>query len=212
MHRLFIPVPDWLDQSKEFRVEQTRHPSPHSDEFLIQSFNTLYGLSMSDRQVAELTTLFVVLSDSNRFDLALKPLMASSDDFKGWYRKGSGFFLFCPDLSEFIERWVGTNLPRQDERSAAAQSFWAGSSTWVMFFLHPSTEKVFLGLVEQTRNRFAQHCLGLPMTGVWDSRSQAVCRKFQEEFPRVILPWKHGSSDGVTYKFLVRRWKKANGY
>lgn len=211
MHKLFVPVPDWLDLSKEQKHIQAQRHSPHSNEFLLECFKTLYKLGMTDRQVVELTALFVILSENNKFDVVITSLLTSSSKFKGWYRKGSGIFLWCSSLSETIEEWVNSNLPCNDTRNAPAQSFYAGSSNWVGFFLQSSEQKRFFGLTEQTRNKFAQHCLGLPMTGNWDSRSEAACKKFQEVFPKAILPWKHGSADGLTYKLLVKKWKKANG-
>jgi hypothetical protein len=211
MHRLFVPVPDWLDQSKELKAVKSCYPPPHSNEFLLETFLSLYQLGLTDRQVVELTTLFIVLAEQDLFYVEpTKPKAEKLGSFS-WYRKGSKFCLSCFSLTELINEWVKDNLSKDNTRSCVSQTFWGGAETWLLFFIRSGTEKQFIKLVERTKIRFAQHCLNVPMTGVWDSRSIEACKNFQGELPKVLIPWKNGGLDGFTYKILARGWKKRKG-
>lgn len=211
MHRLFVPVPDWLDHSKERKTVKPCYPPPHSNEFLIESFFALYQLGLTDRQVVELTTLFMVLVEQELFCVELTKPKAERLNCFGWYRNGSKFCLSCFSFAELINEWVKDNLSRDNTHSCVSQTFWAGAERWLLFFIRSGFEKEFLKLTERTKIRFAQHCLNVPMTGVWDSRTIEACKNFQAEFPKTLIPWKNGELDGFTYKILARGWKKRKG-
>ena len=206
MHRPFIPVPSWLNPEHRSIEDPSLFPSPDSLEFLLVCFETLYGLGMSDRQVVELTALLTCLSKSNKFHIDLNESSSLSTD---WYLNGSRFFLCCSNLGEKVWRWVERNLPKSDLRSGSSQAFWSESKNWSQFFFQDFEE--FRKMAEKTRNRFAQQFFGLPDTGIWDGKAVEVAKRFQAGFPRSLLPWKNGTLDGFTYKFLARSWRKQKG-
>lgn len=215
MHRPFTPIPVWLDTTRRIDIEHSsRFPEPESIEFLLASFETLYCLGMTDRQVVELTVVLGCLERRNLFHIPLtepsSPITVLPDS---WYLNNSRFFLACPTLEQKIQRWVEMFLPRNDLRSASAQTFWSESSkNWQGFFLGELDGSEFDRLVQKTKNRFAQRFLGLPDTGVWDQRSQEVLKKVQAGVPKALLPWKNGTLDGFSYRFLARAWKRKHGF
>jgi hypothetical protein len=206
MHRPFTPVPSWLDSERRGIEDPLLFPSPGSLEFLLISFEALYGLGMSDRQVVELTALLICLSKDNKFHI---PLNENTSFSTNWYLNGSRFFLCCSNLGEKVQRWVEANLPKSDLRSGSSQAFWSESRNWPGFFFQDLEE--FGKVVQKTRNRFVQQFFRLPDTGIWDGRAVEVAKRFQVGFPRSLLPWKNGTLDGFTYKFLARSWRKRKG-
>lgn len=212
MHRPFVPVPGWLVVSNEFRggSSPTLFGVPDSVEFLLNCFKTLYSVGMSDRQVVELTALLIWLTKRSTFHVPLTKTGLSQNVL--WYQYHSRFCLACPSLDHKIRAWIDIYLPRYDFRAARPQAFWSQTKNWFEFFVESGDLEEFMALVEKTRNRFAQHYLGLPTTGIWDVKSVEACKKLQMAFPKSLMPWRNGSLDGFTYRFLVRAWRKAGSF
>jgi len=210
MQRLFVPVPDWLDQSKRISWERVPFPKPLSSEFLLDSFRTFYRMGMTDRQVVELSSLLCLLIANNKHHIMINKTMAELAQEKGWYCYGSEFCLGYSSFSDFLTSWVDIRVPKSDMRSSPGSCFWKMSEEWVRFFLDTEELELFREFVVATRNKFAQHCFGIPMTGSWDAYSIKVCRKYQEMFPKSVLPWRDGMLDGITYKFLAKHWRSKN--
>lgn len=209
MHRPFVPVPGWL--SAETNHTRRFVSDQNSIEFLLTCFKTLYSLGLSDRQTLELTALFIWLSDKAEFHVPLAEPCDGSKTGVPWYLFHSAFFLNAESLEQKIKAWMAWFLAKNDLRTVSVQSFWYETKNWFEFFVSKSDEiEKFQTLVVKTRNRFGQHCLGLVESGVWDRRSIEECKKFQNSFPKSLVPWKNGNLDGFTYKYLIRSWKKKN--
>lgn len=211
MDEPFVPVPEWLDPSKEVKEPFRLFPLPSSLEFLLGCFNVLYSLGMTDKQVAELTSLFIILSESQRLHVPLTEQKASTMGSPEWFLVRSRFYQVFRTLEEQVRSWVEEHLPRTDGSSSVSQRFWSEDERWVEFFLKQEKElKIFKQILETTRIRFAQHCFKIPVTGVWDGVSVAACKKFQTHLPKVVIPWKKGNLNGFTYKILAQAWKRRN--
>lgn len=205
MHKPFVPVPDWLVPANH--QSSDLQPKPDSTEFIFLTFQTLYGLGMSDRQVVELTSVFIW---QNSRDLFHVPLIKTPElQNVSWYVHRSKFYLGCSSVDQKIRAWVEAYLPKNDLRSAPSQSFWAETKNWFGFFVDNLVE--LDNIIRTTKNRFVQRCLCVPETGVWDLRSVEACKKLQVEFPKSVMPWKSGRLDGFTYRFLARNWRRHQG-
>jgi len=222
MHRPFSPVPLWLDPSKGVGTRDsldfgTKKPGrtalEQALEFQLLCFAALYRLGLSDRQTAEVTTLILLLHNKEgrvaRIQMTQDSVARWKAEHPGqdpfWYRDGFRFFWAFDGLDEFFEAWMTLNLPRTER-------FWLGAEDWVVPFLEgEATMDSFKKLTDKLRVLFAQHVLGLPVTGVWDRPTMAACKTFQEAFPKVMMPWRGGLLDGFTYRALARHWRLRQG-
>jgi hypothetical protein len=164
---------------------------------------------MTDKQVAELTALFIILLERQQFHVPLTEDKVNVSASPKWFLVCSRFYEVFETLDEHIRSWVDEYLPRTDSRSLVCQQFWSGTDGWVEFFLKQEKElKQFEQVVERTRVKFVQHCFKIPITGIWDEYSIAACKKFQAHLPKVVLPWKKGVLNGFTYKVLAQTWRR----
>jgi hypothetical protein len=208
MDESFVPVPDWLELSKKVKKPYKLFPMPNSLEFLLECFSVLYSLGMTNRQVVELTALFIILSEHQRFNVPLTEQRARTMSSPEWFLADSKFFQVFRTLEEQIRAWVDEYLSKAN-LSVVCQQFWSETGEWVKFFLKTEEElKQFERIIEATKIRFVQHCLKVPITGTWDDASIVACKKFQAHLPKVVLPWKKGVLNGFTYKVLAQTWRR----
>lgn len=205
MHIPFTPIPDWLDLQLEVTKESCVFPTHDSLEFILTSFETLCGLSMTERQVAELTGLLVYLSENGKFEVRLTKQATRSKQH--WYRTDSHFFLAAPDLNAKIKEWVERHLSKASRKHPDA--FWSGDSSWFKPFLLKAEDEIRVQtLIQEIKIRFARHFFGLSDLKVWDQTASVTLKKFQKRYPKSLMPWRTGSLDGFSYKFINGLWKK----
>jgi hypothetical protein len=190
MRGYFVPIPDWLKYEK--RVQEPKLFVSFTD-FILQCFEKLYRLHFSDRRVVILTSY--LWSKQVVGELCIP---ATNNDIE-WYEKNSRFYQAFRSLGDLIESWIDIHL---------ADSPWIMDKFWYLLKIPPEDWESFEDLIQIVKNKFAQHCLGVPETGVWNNYTSLVCRHLQAKVSKTVLPWKNGTLDGFTCKFLAKIWRK----
>lgn len=204
MHSPFTPVPSWLDPTH--RGTEPKLPAPETAGFPAICFDVLYRLRMTDRQVVELTSLLICLAKKNRFHV---PFHANEPSSSYWYIHSSKFYRSFNRLNDKVLAWVEFFLPKSNERCIRSQTFWTETKGWNRFFLEDVSE--FDQEVERTRNKLAQMFFDVKPTGIWDQMMIDITKRFQNGFPKNLMPWKKGYLDGFTFKFMAKAWRKRRG-
>lgn len=225
MHKPFVLIPEWLDPTMEVSMDYKQktfltHGKGAGLEdalaFQLLCFESLYRLGLSDRQVVEVTAVAILLHKKFGHVTLVPITEAQAKEWKDrnnnrpgpkWFRIKRDFYWAFDSTEEFFREWLALNLPKNDPESGIGKMFWSGNPDWALIFLGGDLT-AFNQLVEVIKMLFAQHCLKLPITGIWTKECFMVCKSFQDKFPRKLIPWKYGKLDGFTYRILALRWKR----
>ena len=228
MHKPFVLIPEWLDPTMETSMDYTQRTFlTHSMDgglkdalaFQLLCFESLYRLGLSDRQVVEVTAVTILLHKKFGYvtlvpitECRVKEWKDKNKNQPGprWFRIKRNFYWAFDDTTEFFREWLALNLSENDPESGIGRMFWSGNPEWALIFLGGDLGAFNL-LTEMLKVVFAQHCFKLPITGVWGKECRAICKSFQEKFPKKLIPWKTGKLDGFTYRILTFRWKRKMG-
>ena len=223
MHKPFVRTPEWLVGFKEVD-EHNRRKTPFFSIanknslsqlllFQLSCFESLYKLGLNDRQVIELTALMILLYRKqdclDHIPVTKERVLSIDTDVISirWMRVGFGYFWYFESLDEFFREWIDYNLNKRDR---SGEAFCLMDYDWPLSFLDGDRRELDL-LTGQLRILFAQHCFSVMVTGSWNPQIKTVCKRYQELFPKSMIPWRQGNLDGFTYKLLAKSWRKSKG-